>query len=401
MKILIIHDYGTLNGGAEHMSLTLREGLRVRGYDVRLFTSTAQPLPLENIADYTCFGTMAGARKMLQVINPSAILRLHQVMAAFQPDLVHVRMFMTQLSPAILPLFRHLPALLHVVNYDLICPLNTKTLPNGSACQHKAGMACYRAGCMPLIGVTRLLAQRSFWKRWGKVFDIIVANSHWVAERLRVEGIPVAEVIWNGVPVRAPRPPLTSLPMVAFAGRFVAKKGIDVLIKAMAQVVAKIPEAILLLAGDGPERRSVEMLIAEYKLTPQVIMFGHLSRPKLERVFSQVWVQVVPSRWEEPFGLVTAEAMMRGTATVVSNIGGPSEMVQEGITGYTVPPGDVEALAQALICILSNRERAEQMGQEGHKYAVAELSEARVVDRFVALYERLCGCCDRSPSPHY
>ncbi len=57
MKVLIVHDYGTLHGGAEHMAATLRDGLRARGHDARLFASTAQPLPLDNIADYTCRGS--------------------------------------------------------------------------------------------------------------------------------------------------------------------------------------------------------------------------------------------------------------------------------------------------------------------------------------------------------
>jgi glycosyltransferase involved in cell wall biosynthesis len=390
VKVLIVHDYGTLHGGAEHMSIGLRNGLRARGHEARVFASTARPLDLPNSADHTCFGTMTSARRILQAMNPSAVLKLRALLQEYRPDVVHVRMFMTQLSPLILPLLRQVPSLLHVVNYDLICPLNTKLLPDNSVCHQRAGMACYYEGCLPPLGVARAISQRLMWQWWSDVFDIIVTNSHWVRRRLAAEGITAHETVWNGVPVRPRRPPLGSIPIVAFAGRFVAKKGVGVLLRAMSQVVTKIPNAMLLIAGDGPERQSIETSIAAYRLASHVTLLGHLDRSQLEHQFAQVWVQAVPSVWEEPFGLVTAEAMMRGTATVVSNAGGTSELVENGVTGFTVPPGDVEALAQALICLLSNRHLAEQLGQAGRQRALAELREDRVVERFVALYQKIC-----------
>lgn len=80
---------------------------------------------------------------------------------------------------------------------------------------------------------------------------------------------------------------------------------------------------------------------------------------------------------------------MRGTATVVTNTGGSSELVQDGISGFTVPPGDADALAQALIWVLSNRQLAERMGEAGRHRALVEFSEDRVIERFIGLYQSL------------
>lgn len=391
MKVLIVHDYGVLVGGAEYFSVALRDGLRRRGHDVRLFASSARPLPVENMADHTCFGTMSAARKLLQVANPWAARGLGKVLRKFDPDVVHVRMFLTQLSPLILRPLEGYRSLLHVVNYDLICPLNTKTLPDGSACHHPAGAACYRAGCVPPLGVARALAQARLWQRWQGVFGLIVANSEWTKRRLRAEGIGVTEAVPNGVPVRAARPPLREPPTVGFAGRLWPKKGVDVLLRAMARVVAEIPQARLILAGDGPERGTVEGAIAALGLSQAVTLLGHRPREELERLLASAWVQAVPSRWEEPFGLVAAEAMMRGTAVVASDSGGVSELVSEGRTGFRVPPGNPEALAQALVRILSDRELAERLGGAGRAVALSELTEDRAVERFLGLYERLRG----------
>ena len=79
----------------------------------------------------------------------------------------------------------------------------------------------------------------------------------------------------------------------------------------------------------------------------------------MERALGTAWVQAVPSVWEEPFGLVAAEAMMRGTATVTSRIGGLTEFGVEGDTGYSVPAGDATALAEALRRIVTDRRLAE------------------------------------------
>ncbi len=394
MKILIVNDYGVLHGGAEHMSVGLRDRLRDRGHDARLFASRSNPLQLTNEADYQCYGTESPLRKVLQVFNPSAVTQLRNTLREFAPDVVHVRMFMVQLSPAILQLLRGYKSLLHIVNYNLICPLNTKTLPNGKPCNETQGSACLREACMPTIGVVRAKVQLMMWKRWGTVFNTIVANSDWVRQRLKSEGVPVDDVIWNGVPVRPKRPLLPSTPVIGFAGRFVPKKGIDVLLRAMPTIVSQVPNVKLILAGDGPERAHIEATVQHLGIGPYVSLVGHVNRNELEKLFSQAWVQVVPSTWEEPFGLVTAEAMMRGTATVVTNSGGTSEIVTEGQTGLKVPASDSKSLAKAVTRILRQRDLAERMGECGRQFALSNLTEDHVATRFEKVYERLLNVDD-------
>ena len=121
---------------------------------------------------------MGPARRVLQAWNPSARRALARELDAFAPDLVHVRMFMTQLSPAILPLLADVPALLHVVNHDLSCPLNTRVLPDGSACGRRQGVACMEEGCLDRLGHWRAEVQRAQWRRHRGVFDRVVCNSH-------------------------------------------------------------------------------------------------------------------------------------------------------------------------------------------------------------------------------
>ena len=393
MRVLLVHDFGTLNGGAEMMVWRIREALRERGHEALLFTSTARPLPLPIVSDATCFGTVSPARRVLQAWNPHARWRLARVLHDFRPDIVHVKMFMNQLSPLILPLLAPFPSLLHVINYNLICPLNTKTLPDGSPCRERAGRVCHATGCLPWLGVLRAEVQRRATDL--AVFDRIVANSRSVAERLRGEGVRVDDWIHNGVATRPQRPPLDERPLVGFAGRLVRKKGVDVLLRAFAATTHRVEEARLVIAGDGPERAALEAMAKDLDIERSVTFTGHLDAGELERVLAPVWVQAVPSIWEEPFGLVAAEAMMRGTAVVATAGAGLGEQVVEDDTGHLVPAGDVRALASALESVLLDRERAERMGRAGREKALREFSEERHVERVLEIYDEMLGGSSR------
>lgn len=388
MRILLVSDYGTLAGGAEIGLLILRDGLRKLGHDARVFSSSARAGG-ERFADYECLGTTSSFRTLLQTANPWAALGLRRVLKEFRPDVVHVKLFLTQLSPLVQPLLREVPSLYHVVWYRPVCPLGTKRLPDGRACREPAGQVCYWNGCLPLRDWAPLMLQLRLWRHWRDCFDIVVANSETTKRQLIAGGIEPVEVIPNGIPIRPPRAPLTDPPTVAFAGRLVPEKGADVLLRALAGVATELPETVLVIAGEGSERTRLEALAAELGIGERVSFAGYLRTDELEQRLETAWVQVVPSLWAEPFGLVAIEALMRGTAVVASNAGGPAEIVRPGETGLLVPPADVEALAGALRTLLSDRTLAETFGRQGREDALARFGENRYVADFARLYERL------------
>jgi glycosyltransferase involved in cell wall biosynthesis len=388
MKILLVNDYGTPAGGAEIGAFILRDELRQRGHTVRLFTSSARPGPGPLLADDVCFGTTSRLRTPLQLANPWAAARLRRVLAGFQPDVVHVKMFLTQLSPLILPALRRVPSLYHVVWYRPICPVGTKLLPNGQACHSPPGAVCYHSGCLPLHHWLLLIPQLKLWRRWRSVFQLIVANSTAVKRRLEAEGLGPLEVAWNGVPRRPMRPPLPAAPLAVFTGRLAPEKGADVLLRAFAHAHRQIPAARLVVMGDGSERGRLETLAAELGLSTAVTFTGQLPSAEVERRSDAAWVQVVPSLTEEPFGLVAAEAQMRGTAVIASRHGGLVDIVRDGETGRLVTPGDAAALGGALTALLQDRAEAEALGAAGRQVALQLFTAEAYADRFLALYQK-------------
>ena len=392
MRILLVNDYAEALGGAEIAQDVLREGLRRRGHEVRIFA--ARPHTREssqNLADYTCFGTVSHFRTLLQAFNPWAAAGLRRVIQEFHPDVIHVRGFLTQLSPLILPLLRNVPSLHHVTWYRAICPVGTKILPDGSPCRDRAGWACCRNGCLPRRDWAPLLVQTKLWRNWAGAFRLSVSNSEEGRRLLAADGFDPVETVWNGVDPVPPRPTLPDAPTLLFAGRLVYQKGVDILLRAFARVVKEVPTARLLIAGDGPERAALTTLIRELALDGSVSLLGYLSRSALEREAAACWAQVVPSRWAESFANVAAEAMMRGTAVIASATGEMAEYIRDGRTGILVPPRDEGALADALIMVLRDRELAERLGCGGREVALRELTADACAEHFESLYMRLSG----------
>jgi glycosyltransferase involved in cell wall biosynthesis len=371
------------------VTLGMREALRARGHASRLLASRAQLLPGASLAEYGCAGTTSRLQPLLEAYNPSAARAVRRAIEEFRPHVVHVSMFLWQLSPAILRHLRGLPAVYHVMTYKPVCPLGTKRLPDGRPCGSAPGRVCLTGGCLTAPSWVARGVQQALWHRWRGAFDRIVPISESVAARLREGGVAVDRTIPPGVPVREPRPPLAGPPTIAFAGRLAREKGVDILLRALPSVLARVPDARLIVAGDGPERGRLGRLAGELGIESRTRFLGHVPADPLGRALGSAWVQAVPSLWDEPFGLVAPEAMMRGTAVVASRSGGPGESVVDGETGLLVPEGDPDALASALARVLASRETAEVMGAAGRRRALVEFRESACVDAFLALYREL------------
>lgn len=389
MRVLLINDYATPTGGAEHIVLALRQELRRRGHDVRLFSSSARPLGMSSRADEHCFGTLSPFRGLTQIWNPSAYSTLRRLLHDFQPDVVHVRLFLSQISPAILPLLHAVPTLYHVAWYRCICPIGTKMLPDGRDCSNSPGFNCLESGCIPAYALPSVLLQRHFFTHGRSAFNAIVTNSQCTRAKLEAEGIPVDGVLWNGVAPREPRVRLAPVPTIAFAGRLVREKGTDLLIHALQRIHKRLPDARLLLAGDGPERKALVELARSLHLDQHVTFLGHLAPEAMEQHFREAWVQAVPSRWQEPFGIVAAEALMRGTPVVASDAGGLAEFVHHGQTGLLCQRNEVAPLADALLTLLTDQEMNLRMGENARNFALQHLTFSSMADRVLDTYDTI------------
>lgn len=369
---------------------SMRAALRSRGIDARLMASSADPAGPGSAADYVFRGSTGSLRALRETVNLDAVRVARHVLETFDPQVVHLGMFLTQASPAILPVFRSRPVIWVPNEYRPTCPRGNRLLPEGRPCPHPAGMACLRHKCFDVHGLAPRLLQLRLLKRWRRFVDLVVAPSVAFRRELERHGVTVDLVVPHGIPIASysERPPAVPA-FLGFAGRLVPEKGAHVLLDAMALLPSSLAHVRLRVAGDGPERSSLEARARRLGLADRVEFLGHLSREAVESCFAAAAVQVVPSLWSEPFGLVAIEAMARGTPIMVSAAGALPELVEDGRTGYVVPAGEARALAGRLAEVLQDDEGRASMCREARRVACEVFDIDRVMDRFVACYAGL------------
>lgn len=149
---------------------------------------------------------------------------------------------------------------------------------------------------------------------------------------------------------------------IVFLGRLVSDKGADVLLKAIALLKLKAYFPKVSIIGNGPELDKLHQLTAELGIGSQVSFLGQLTGESLVDQLNQHRIMVVPSIWEEPFGIVALEGIACGCIIIGSNGGGLSEAI--GKCGLTFPNGDSNALSDLILSVLNNFEENYQVFQK-------------------------------------
>jgi glycosyltransferase involved in cell wall biosynthesis len=187
---------------------------------------------------------------------------------------------------------------------------------------------------------------------------------------------------------------------VLFVGRLVAQKGVDLLLKAFPAVLARCPEARLVIVGDGELELYLQRVVRTLGFPDRVTFAGWQAGEDLVRLYQEARVVAMPSYYE-PFGIVALEALACGRPLVGSRIGGLEEIVEDGVQGFLVEPGDHLALARRLVALLVDPELRRKMGSAARARAET-FSWHRAAHRMAGIYAELAaapGPGPGSPSP--
>ena len=163
-----------------------------------------------------------------------------------------------------------------------------------------------------------------------------------------------------------------------------AYKGIDTLLSAWPAVLAQVPEAELVVVGEGPDRARLDEMARSLGLDGRVRFLGAVSDEHLARCYAEAAVFALPSRCRvgpraegEGFGLVLLEAAAMGLPVVAGRSGAVPEVVRDGETGLLVDPEDPRAVAEAVVRLLADRDLARRMGETGRRWVTEEFSYGR------------------------
>jgi glycosyltransferase involved in cell wall biosynthesis len=269
---------------------------------------------------------------------------------------------------------------------------------------HGHSLACLAANQMALGPDTALMADIE--RRTLQGARAIHANSDALAERC-ARDYDIPRERFTRVPYGIDLTRFTPTPsrlrwrlgiegkrVLAFVGRIEGRKGIDTLVPAFARIARIMPDTVLLLAGadlpgaDGTSNAG--RMCSEWQRlgvsADRTLFLGNLSHAALADVYSAADVMVAPSPFE-PFGLVYLEAMACGCPPVGCRTGGAREAIVDGTTGLLVPPDDPRSLSDAVMQLLREPQRRQEMSAAGRAHVAREHSLEAMVARTVQFYE--------------
>jgi L-malate glycosyltransferase len=215
----------------------------------------------------------------------------------------------------------------------------------------------------------------------------VVANSRASAEQLRLERVPERKIaiVNNGLDFGpfGPHTPRASLRKVTVVANLRPLKGHDVLIDAAVEILERFPDARFELIGEGSERNALLARAAAHGVAHAFTFVGHCGDVPARLAETDIFV--LPSR-SESFPNAILEAMAAGLPIVASGVGGIRELIDDGRTGWLVPPGEDEALASRVMQLMADPADGARIGAAARADALARFSFDRMVAGFEDIY---------------
>jgi len=231
-----------------------------------------------------------------------------------------------------------------------------------------------------------ILHVMKFRKKAMKKCGKLIANSSKVKYILVKNGFSEVTVIHNPVDLNSFKPEkFRDTKNILFIGRLDYGKGIETLIKAASRAKNEV-EFKLVFAGTGHEKR-YGSLADEKGIQAQFL--GKVAHEKIPEVIYNSDFVVAPFERVEAFPRAVSEAAACGRAVITTDIAGSTDIVEDGKNGLIVPPQNPEALGKAIVELLKNKERLENMGKEGRRIVEEKLDEKVLLEKLNRVYETL------------
>ena len=402
MRVVIVSDFGSVNGGAAKVAIESARGLAEAGVDV-VFACAIAPVS-DKLSHSNISVEMFPGREIWQVESRLEALRLGVWNAAagrFLADLlakqprgetvVHIHQWSKAFSPAGIAAAgaSGLPVAYTLHEYFSFCPNGAYfDFPKGHACgRDPMSLACMSARCdrasMAHKGV-RVVRQAAVTRALAALRDPLFVHVTDFARRFAEPHLPAGArhaVVENMMEAdRRPAADPAANRHALFLGRFTQEKAGDVLARAAG--AAAMPVRFV---GEGPIEAQLRLA------NPRAQVMGWVAADKVFDEIAQARCLVLPSLWFEPGPLVVAEALSLGVPVVLARTTGPASWIEHGVNGLLVEPGDEPGLAAAL-ARLKDDATARAMGAAAYRrYWADPLTLERHVGRTLDVYRAALG----------
>lgn len=405
MKILIVHNrYRSAAPSGENRVVDQEsQALRLAGHEVEQFERHS-----DEISDWSPVGKATLPARV--VWNRRSHDDLADVLRVFEPDVVHVHNTFPLLSPSVLYACRdaQVPVVATIHNYKLLCA-SGDFFREGSVCHSCADGSllpalrhrCYRGSALATLPVVvGLRAHRAAWQTMVSAYICISASLRQLLEGMHLDPARVF-VKHNLVPLDADRPLEAGRAVgseaagdrpryVAYVGRLDEAKGVPFLLRAWDHYRQSAGDNAmrLVIAGSGP----LDAMVAQWAATrPSVEAVGNLTKSECIALIRRSGAVLLPSQWEETFGLVVVEAMAAGVPPIASAHGSFPELITDRVNGALFRAGSAEDLAALVHDVHVNPGRYEEYGRSARETYERDHDPIRNVGQLVEIYRFALG----------
>ncbi len=387
MKILMVHNAYRKFSGEEAVVRDIKSLLLKGGHEIALFERSSDELESMSFSAIRAF--------FCGIYNASSIRRFKTILQNERPDIIHIHNLYPLISPSILNVVKDfsIPIVMTVHNYRLDCP-NGLYFNQGEVCERCHGGKeywCVLRNCERNVFKSLGYALRNWFARITRAYaeniTAYVCLTEFQRNKLVQAGYPESRMTIIPNMVQQPRfnhdEPRKRF--VGFVGRISSEKGVSVL----AESAYQCPDIFFSAAGNYDALPGIEKSVPN-----NFTLLGHCNKTDLENVYQNSRFIVLPSICYEGFPTVLVEAMLHGKAIVCSNIGGLPDIVDDGVTGLLVEPGNAQDLTDKIRYLWERPELCEKMGLAGREKALEEYSEQKYYDRLMDVYSKAQKTCN-------
>lgn len=398
MRILLVNKFHYLRGGSEKYYFELAQLLKSKGHTVGFFSMKHEENITTGDAEYFVeeIDLNTGSKlKALDVIYSQENKRLMaKALEEFKPDIVHINNFQRQLSASIIDAIKekNIPIVMTAHDLNPICPASIM-LYNGEVCDDcitKGYAQCIKKKCVKgsTLKSTLGVMEKKYYdihKVFRKI-DCIISPSEFNKNQLVNGKLKYNEIVTlHNFVNESERNEYVLGDYAFYLGRLSKEKGILNLIEA----IGYIPDAKLLIAGDGPERERIEAYISEHKLDGRITLLGYQNQDSIHKYITNSRFVVIPSICNENCPYSVLEAMEIGKPIVASRIGGIPELIVDGENGYLYKADDINELKEKLTLLLDNDDKVNRFAQKSRELYESYYSPDSYYNELIKIYNKV------------
>ena len=399
MKVLLVNKFHWPKGGSEKYYFELGELLKQHGHEVAYFSMEDEKNISTGDKEYFVpkFDLNNSSKlKALDVIyNKKNQKIMEYALDDFKPDIVHLNNFQRQLSASIIKpcVDRNIPIVFTAHDVQAICPAITMMDNDKNPCELCIGgryINCIKKSCNKGSKLKSILgALEGYYYRKNKIYtdkiSYIITPSEFYRKKFIEDGVNENKIkaIHNSIIMGDYNVKVEDEGYALYFGRLSKEKGILNLINAF----KKCKKGTLYIAGEGPEKDTIENIIKENKLEKRVKLLGFLNKEEMTEVTRKCKFVVVPSIWYENCPYSVLETLAIGKPVIGSNMGGIPELVSDNENGYIYDT--IEELTEKMNMLFSDEEIVKKFSKKSKKLAKEKYDREVYYSELKNIYDKV------------